>query len=871
MNRTKYFRRKGRWTRGAGTLVLLAGLVSISPLTGRLQGQIVLDGPNLAGTVGLNGQTFGSADVYLSWQGGNVQTRLVNGDQDFSVRVEPGKVLSATVYMYSFQGGTNANVYQNFSNIIGPTATATSPLQLTLSRDAGRILGRVSVTGGSVSRVAINAYKQVSANEYQQGNATATSTPFDAILPFSAQTGVTVQGSAVLRAESGCEVPVSLANKSVDVSAGADVTASWSFDLTTELCNQGGIQGQIVVNGLAGVNADAVIQQRSVSASGPVGRSQTTDAAGSYAFSSLPPGTYYLSNTNYFASPYTYFGTPSDPVAVAAGSLVTKDMIHDVGTAHVAIRPKGAWSLASVQDMWTSWSSYSPTGTYLGYSGDRPTLASGAVDVVAPASTLRLDYYYAYFFKNDGTRYSYQYFYDHFFNGVHPVQAAVVAGGRHDLGLYEPESSEAEQVVQLANTSVGLTSLRLTGSHSVIESGRQVGSRSIDLYDYALTSTPGSSAKVLVRGRPGTYKMMAVGQGTDGATYSKPFDLVLGAPQNTPAGTDVVMPISIAGGTTGTTTGSITFGNVIATGETTISASESGPNPRQGFAVVGSGVRTFFDIRTTATFDPDAGATLCLSYDDTGLTVSQESRLTLEHYVCSGAGSTNCGWEDITAAGSPNTTTNTICGVTGSFSIFAIMRPLDGDGDGVSDALDNCPAVANADQADLDRDGIGNVCDSDIDGDSVPDSVDTCPTVASPNQTDTDGDGIGDVCDPDVDGDSVVNGSDNCPANANTNQSDFDDDGIGDACDPDDDNDGVADSGDLCAGTTAGALIEPSGCSSPQSLQLACPTNASWRNHGAYVQCVAQEAERQVAEGVIPASEKDAIVATAAKSEIGKK
>ncbi len=42
---------------------------------------------------------------------------------------------------------------------------------------------------------------------------------------------------------------------------------------------------------------------------------------------------------------------------------------------------------------------------------------------------------------------------------------------------------------------------------------------------------------------------------------------------------------------------------------------------------------------------------------------------------------------------------------------------VDRDGDGVADVRDNCLKTPNANQADLDRDGKGDVCDSDIDGD----------------------------------------------------------------------------------------------------------------------------------------------------------
>jgi hypothetical protein len=75
--------------------------------------------------------------------------------------------------------------------------------------------------------------------------------------------------------------------------------------------------------------------------------------------------------------------------------------------------------------------------------------------------------------------------------------------------------------------------------------------------------------------------------------------------------------------------------------------------------------------------------------------------------------------------------------VAGCDAVLGIhsTKILDTDGDGVPDATDNCPFVANPDQHDEDGDGYGDLCD-------------TCPLIPNArNALDADGDGVGDACD----------------------------------------------------------------------------------------------------------------------------
>jgi hypothetical protein len=163
----------------------------------------------------------------------------------------------------------------------------------------------------------------------------------------------------------------------------------------------------------------------------------------------------------------------------------------------------------------------------------------------------------------------------------------------------------------------------------------------------------------------------------------------------------------------------------------------------------------------------------------------------------------------------------------------------DSDGDGVNDHFDNCPDIANPNQADADDDGFGDACETcpndanktapgicgcgiaetDSDGDGTFDCIDGCPSDLAKITPGKCGCGVAET---DSDGDVVPDCHDNCPQLINSDQADADGDGVGDVCDnapndfnpdqADSDGDGIPDVIDLVADGGSPVPLPSAGC-----------------------------------------------------------
>jgi outer membrane protein OmpA-like peptidoglycan-associated protein/opacity protein-like surface antigen len=174
----------------------------------------------------------------------------------------------------------------------------------------------------------------------------------------------------------------------------------------------------------------------------------------------------------------------------------------------------------------------------------------------------------------------------------------------------------------------------------------------------------------------------------------------------------------------------------------------------------------------------------------------------------------NIGWSSWNATRNPEYVDANSALVEGFVSLSFWFGSADTDRDGLPNADDGCPDLAEDFDGFEDQDGCP---DPDNDRDTIADLYDKCPDLAE----DLDGFQDEDGCpDPDNDRDLILDVNDKCPDQPEDMDGYADEDGCPD---PDNDGDGVPDSADACPDTPTGTPVGVDGCPAKAAPRAVVP------------------------------------------------
>ncbi|MCB9738681.1 MAG: thrombospondin type 3 repeat-containing protein [Deltaproteobacteria bacterium] len=841
--------------RGTAALAALAAVLAAGPAAA----DVVLNPGTITGTAGIGAWTQSSTYASVSGNTNGYSGSASSNGTTYSVTLEGSQTYNSIyVSLSKYTSGVSQNLYLNKSsaNIQVPGG---GTVNYDLTYPGGLIQPTIAVTGGQI--VSNRFYASLSTTGFSASSNSSNSGAAAGALPMVAGSNIQVYSSeAVVNVYDTdgvtvlCQTTVRFDNKTgLTLADGETLSLAYDIALTPANCARG-VEGELAFNNLP--TGTAVSQAYVYSNGTTYKNTYVTTIPGSYSLDGLANGDYRPYADFYFngalAGAYArsaYYSQAPATVTDTSG-MINRDITLDGSLTTGSITLSGPWAgrLNSGSIYFNgNWGAYDSTTQSYG-----PTAGANARCQINGTTGA---YSCPTFLGDWTTGQTYLSFYDS--TSTLPVSAqfyvskseafSLTDSSGIDLGNKEIPTSEGQIVFDVIEppgaATIPLSSPRVDAYRYDSATGT-----SYSLYSNNYWAQNVGTATVRLIGAPGTYTFNAYATVAGSNTKFASSTITLGEAVDTPTGTDVaITPLDADGNESNV---DLVFGEVTGGGSTTVSFADVGPGAPEGSEFVDVVTDKQY-LNVTSSADFTGLVQVCLSYDPSalGLSESQEGQLQLQQYVCVTA--SDCSWQVITGTldgtASPDTATNTICGLTTSLSTFAITLPTappdacpddpnkteagicgcgvaddDTDGDGTVDCNDGCATDANKTAEGIC--GCG-VADTDTDADGTADCNDGCATDANKTaagqcgcgnaDTDTDADGTADCndgcatdanktaagqcgcgnADTDTDADGTADCNDGCVTDANKTAAGQCGCGVADT---DDDNDGVANCNDNC-------------------------------------------------------------------------